>query len=340
MKLTLARRHENAHDEAIYAVASSGLGVVVTGALDETVKTWKVGEDGGLDEEHAYPGHGLGVVALAMPDGRSEGGEATFAANALDSSIRVWDVKTHLPTKVMHTPPGESWGIAFGNDARYLYAAGGSTGALHVYDLSKEFDQSAGSHPPTVSVPLPAPTAPVLTTEKKRQHYAMAVAVAPGGDRVACAAADGTVALFDTAAGGGAPSFAASCEGHAAPVRSLCFVDGGKLLATACDDAHVHLYDARTGALVEAMAGHDGWAVSVRAESAADGSGSSRYLVSTGTDGAVKVWDCDARACIQTLKDSREALWDAAFVRGGSDGARFVVAAGESKEALVYRAEA
>ena len=83
------------------------------------------------------------------------------------------------------------------------------------------------------------------------------------------------------------------------------------------------------------MAGHDGWAVSVSADNA-DG-GDSRYVLSTGTDGAVKLWDTDARACVQTLKDSRGALWDACFVRT-NDSRRFVAAVGEGKEVLLYEA--
>ncbi|GHP08075.1 hypothetical protein PPROV_000681700 [Pycnococcus provasolii] len=343
MKLRLCSRKEAAHADAVWACTSTSTGCILTGSLDETVKSWNVAASGSdaasLEEAHVYSGHGLGVVSLASSPSSSASDTSAplCVSNALDSSIRVWDIASHANIKTFNTPPGESWGVAMHPDNRHVYAAGGSTGALHIYDLTAPAGSENGIRmdKPVASVPLPKPGAAVLTSERKRQHYAMAVAVSPSASRVACSAADGIVALYDTQANGGVPTLIATCEGHASPVRALCFVDNGRLLATASDDTHVHLYDAKTGALVEAMAGHDGWAVSVSADNA-DG-GDSRYVLSTGTDGAVKLWDTDARACVQTLKDSRGALWDACFVRT-NDSRRFVAAVGEGKEVLLYEA--
>ena len=56
---------------------------------------------------------------------------------------------------------------------------------------------------------------------------------------VACGAVDGIINVFDIASG----ALLHTLEGHAMPVRSLCFSPDSQLLLTASDDKDMKIYD-------------------------------------------------------------------------------------------------
>merc|ERR1712087_90243 len=101
MKLRLCSRKEAAHADAVWACTSTSTGCILTGSLDETVKSWNVAASGSdaasLEEAHVYSGHGLGVVSLASSPSSSASDTSAplCVSNALDSSIRVWDIASH-----------------------------------------------------------------------------------------------------------------------------------------------------------------------------------------------------------------------------------------------------
>ena len=54
-----------------------------------------------------HPGHTLGVVSLAVAS------NGLVASSALDSFVRVWDLKTHETRCVIECPAAENWAVAF-----------------------------------------------------------------------------------------------------------------------------------------------------------------------------------------------------------------------------------
>lgn len=56
---------------------------------------------------------------------------------------------------------------------------------------------------------------------------------------VASGAMDGIINVFDVATG----KLVHTLEGHALPVRSLCFSPNSQLLLTASDDGQIKIYD-------------------------------------------------------------------------------------------------
>ena len=242
-------------------------------------------------------GHSLGVVSLAAsPDG------STVASSALDSQIRVWDVATHETKVVIACPPAENWHVAFVPDSQgtsnTLAVAGGASRSVKLYDVSAD-----GAGAELAALALPSDTASEDTTNAK---FVQAVAVSRDGARVACGAADGTVAVFD------APSraFLHRLEGHSAPVRCVAFSPDGKTLYTACDDGHCHAYDVEHKSLLDALPGHRGWVLGVAA------AGDGNAIATCGADAAVKLWDVRAareNACAQTASAQNEAVWSVAF---------------------------
>jgi len=257
-------------------------------------------------------GHSLGVVSLAAsPDG------STVASSALDSQIRVWDVATHETKVVIACPPAENWHVAFVPDSQgtsnTLAVAGGASRSVKLYDVSAD---GAGAELAALALPsdthahsaaaMSAHTGDDASDNTTNAKFVQAVAVSRDGARVACGAADGTVAVFDAAS----RAFLHRLEGHSAPVRCVAFSPDGKTLYTACDDGHCHAYDVEHKSLLDALPGHKGWVLGVAA------AGDGNAVATCGADAAVKLWDVRAareNACAQTASAQNEAVWSVAF---------------------------
>src|SRR5439155_15185037 len=107
---------------------------------------------------------------------------------------------------------------------------------------------------------------------------ARAVAFSPDGTRIVTAGYGATVWHARTGAAG------ASLESDA-QVRDVAFSPDGRRLATAGEDGTVRIWNARSGAQLLVLTGHDWrvWAVAFSPDGA--------RLASVGHDGRIRVWD-------------------------------------------------
>mmetsp|Transcript_46692 Transcript_46692/g.89173 ORF Transcript_46692/g.89173 Transcript_46692/m.89173 type:complete len:311 (-) Transcript_46692:504-1436(-) len=296
MRLSLRNTKVDAHEDSLWSASwTAGPDLLVTGSVDETVKTWRASGDA-CEETHTYTGHQLGVVCIATdPNGLT-------ASSALDSVIRVWDLTTNETRAVLEAPPAEVWGIAFDpckEGARFIAAAGGASECANIFSLeSKE---------KTAMLQLP----PAANDKERPDRFVLAVAYSPDGGRLAASAMDGTVALFDVATS----RLLHVLQGHKMPVRSLCFSPDSKLLLTGCDDSNAHLYDVEHAALIAALSGHQSWVLSVAWSP--DGHG---FLTSS-SDRTVKVWDASTRTSSQTLTQHTDNVWGLVFRPDGTRAA-------------------
>lgn len=120
---------------------------LVTGSVDETVKTW-IEEDNALKNIHTLPEQTLGVVSTT-----AHSGGQWCASSALDSSIRVWSTQDEQPQcKVIEAPPSELWAIAFtpGSDPPQLAAAGGTSNNVALYNVN---ESEPGKTPTKLAIP-------------------------------------------------------------------------------------------------------------------------------------------------------------------------------------------
>jgi WD repeat-containing protein 61 len=88
----------------------------------------------------------------------------------------------------------------------------------------------------------------------------------------------------------------------------------------------VHLYDASSGALIEAFSGHESWVLGV------DAHPSGHYFVSSSSDNTVKFWDIAQRTCVATLKEHKDQVWAVAFKDDGTE----LVSAGDDGCVITY----
>ncbi|KAK6944782.1 Anaphase-promoting complex subunit 4, WD40 domain [Dillenia turbinata] len=302
MKLAGLKSIENAHDDSVWAATwipatDSRPSLLLTGSLDETVRLWQSDE---LVLQGTNTGHSLGVVSVcAHPSG------AIAASASLDSFIRVFDVDSNSTIATLEAPPSEVWQMQFDPKGTTLAVAGGGSASVKLWDTSS-WELIA-----TLSIPRPEGAKPADKTSTKK--FVLSVAWSPDGRRIACGSMDGTISVFDVARA----KFLHHLEGHFMPVRSLVYspIDS-RVLFSASDDAHVHMYDAEGKSLIGAMSGHSSWVLSVDVspEGAAIATGSS--------DRTVRLWDLSMRAAVQTMSNHTDHVWAVAFRPPGRTGER------------------
>ncbi|XP_072976112.1 WD repeat-containing protein VIP3 [Typha angustifolia] len=302
MKLAGIKSVENAHDESIWAAAwvpatDSRPALFLTGSLDETVRLWRPDEL--VAASPPSRGHSLGVVAVAAhPSG------TIAASSSIDSFVRVFYVDSNASIATLEAPPSEVWGMQFDPKGTVLAVAGGGSATVKLWDTS------SWQLVATLAVPRPEGAKPDRTGSGK---FVLSVAWSPDGKRLACGSMDGTIAVFDVARA----KFLHHLEGHHMPVRSLVFspVDS-RVLFTACDDTHVHMYDAEGKSLVGAMSGHVSWVLSV------DASPDGAAIATGSSDRTVRLWDLGMRTAVQTMTNHTDQVWGVAFRPPGGTGVR------------------
>ncbi|XP_057968774.1 WD repeat-containing protein VIP3 [Malania oleifera] len=302
MKLAGLKSVENAHDDSVWAAAwvpatEARAARLLTGSLDETVRLWKSDE---LVLERTNTGHCLGVVSLAA----HPAGEIAASAS-LDSFVRVFHVDSNETLATLEAPPSEVWKMQFDPQGTALAVAGGSSASVKIWDI-KTWQLIA-----TLSIPRPEVSKPADKSGSKK--FVLSVAWSPDGRRLACGSMDGTISIFDVTRA----KFLHHLEGHFMPVRSLVYSPSDpRLLFSASDDAHIHMYDAEGKSLVGAMSGHVNWVLSV------DVSPDGAAIATGSSDRTVRLWDLKNRLALQTMSNHTEQVWEVAFQPTGSAGFR------------------
>ncbi|PKA48905.1 U4/U6 small nuclear ribonucleoprotein PRP4-like protein [Apostasia shenzhenica] len=294
MKLAGLKAVDNAHDESIWAAAwvpatEGRPALLLTGSLDETVRLWRPDE-----LSPAAPpsgGHALGVISVAAHPGGS-----VAASASLDSFIRVFDVESNSTIASLEALPTQVWNMKFDPKGTILAVAGGSSASVKLWNTS------SWQLIDTLTVPQPDASRPPDRTAAGR--FTLSVAWSPDGQRLACGSADGSIAVFDIARA----KFLHNLESHYMPVRSLVYSPlNARVLFSACDDTHVHMYDAEGKSLVSAMSGHASWVLSV------DASPDGAAIATGSSDRTVRLWDLSMRAAVQTMTSHTDQVWCVAF---------------------------
>jgi WD40 repeat protein len=176
---------------------------------------------------------------------------------------------------------------------------------------------------------LPAPARPDLCGFEWRYLHRMArgedrilrghtgevyhVSYSPDGTRLASAAADGTIRVWDAGTG----QELCTLQSHKGEVNAVSFCPDGRLLASAGDDGTIRLWDMTSmGAKVvnspcRMWAAHAGDALEV--EFAPNG----RQLASAGSDGLAKLWDLATGRLLASYKGHDKRIQGLAFAPNG-----------------------
>ena len=258
-----------------------------------------------------------------------------------DGTVRFYDVESTLQLVRINTPQGPVKALAFSADGPIAVLAQDSSVTLADPAAQALVAQVEGDDASTqVALSLDGTVlasanrdgrlrlwkitagARILAFEAPKGFLpGTAVAVAPSGKRVAVGDAGGHVVLWDVATGKLAMTF----ELPQGPVHSLAWSPDGKLLAGACEEERVSLFELATGTRT-ALEGHSGPVLALA------WSPDGKLLASAGSDGSVRLWDAKAGSPRAQLEVSSLPLQAVAF---SADGA-LLAAAGDDKLVHVF----
>lgn len=186
-----------------------------------------------------------------------------------------------------------------------LAVAGGGSASVKLWDTA--------TWQLIATLAVPRPEGPKPSDKSGSGKFVLSVAWSPDGRRLACGSMDGTISVFDVSRA----KFLHNLEGHFMPVRSLVFspIDA-RVLFSASDDGHVHMYDSEGKSLIGAMSGHASWVLSV------DASPDGAAIATGSSDRTVRLWDLNMRAAVQTMSNHSDQVWGVAFRPPGGTGVR------------------
>jgi murein L,D-transpeptidase YafK len=284
-------------------------------------------------------GYSKAVQAVALsPSGRQA------VSGGLDSSARLWDLKTGLLLRTLDTTASKIASVAFSPDGQSIVAAC-SDGKLRVFSLA---------------------TGQTVATLEGHAGGALSVSVSPDGKKLLSAGSDKAIKLWDletgqlvktleghagdttaarfTADGRHALSASADAtlrlwdldtgesktfQGHAEAATSLALCADGAQAVSGSKDKTIKLWDTATGQVLKTFEGHAGEVLSVAF------AGDCGRILSSGGDNALKLWDARTGALLKTLEGHSGAV---ASVQFSSDG-RAAVSGSADKTIRVWDVE-
>lgn len=202
-----------------------------------------------------------------------------------DGSIRIWDVVTGRPLRILyaHTEPVRS--VAFSPDGTLL-AAASNDWTLTIWDVGTG----------TLHHDLRGHDGPVL-----------GVVFSPDGALLASASADRTLNLWNVDGGAILRTF----RGHTDYVRSVAFNPGGAILASGSADGTAILWSVGQGEILHVLRGHEGHVRSVAF------SPDSMMLATGSTDRTLILWTVGWGQPLRVLRAHAGSVFGVAFSPDG-----------------------
>ncbi|KAI9217382.1 WD40-repeat-containing domain protein [Blastocladiella britannica] len=348
------------HRGAVLALAfRPNLAQVASASADHAVLVWNFKP--GL-RAFRYLGHTAAVTAVeyaTSPGRASSGGSHLLVSASLDRTVRLWTPTARA--EVAGTRNGSTGGKG---GAVHVIAA--SSAAVRAATVSPDGATLASAGDDKCIKLWTLPTARFSATLAGHANWVRTVAWAPDAQMLVSGSDDKSVRIWDPRAGGGGSATggaAAARRGSGpggacvkvysgaavgGPVDKVAWHPAGALVAAASADGAVRLWDLRMHRLVQcypdahqqtpspAHAAHkvaSGGNGAVR--SVAFGGARGEWMMTTGTDGLVKVWDVVEGHLVYSLHGHERGATTAAVFAPGNSG--MLATGGEDAQVFVWK---
>jgi len=248
-----------------------------------------------------------GHTGLIHDSGWSRDGRY-LATSGYDASVRVWDVATGKEIQKFYPHAGYACSVAFSADGKTLATGGSEDGLIKLYDVA------TGRN----ILPIQTPDLSIY-----------AITFTPDGRNLVvnhslANRADSSLRIFQTANGAEVKPPATG------PVTAFAVSRDGRNIAYSNARGIIVVLETQGWTEVRRLEGHQSGASSIAFHPV------SRYVASTGRDGAVRIWDTDASRTINTLNVKPETDSRLVF---GADGATLVVSSADGSVRVFGRHE-
>lgn len=277
-----------AHEGAIYSsVVSPDGSLLATAGQDQIIRLWDIAARRSVGELRGHTGE---VNDIAF---NSDG--TLLVSGSDDRTARVWNVATRSTVLVLADPDAVVFGVAISPDGEWL-ATGGRGQLVRLWSASGDLVETLDSTGADIEQ----------------------LVFSPQGEWLAAASGDG-VHLW---------SMADRSQHRMLPVEEpyvgkLSFSPDGRLIAAACQNRHLYLWETETGDGLADWSGHRDVINDV--EFTPDGS----FVATCGRDGTLRFWpvpDGSARVTEPIVVEAGDVfLWSLAFC----DQGRTVVSSGK-----------
>ena len=250
-----ARQVLRFHDSAVNAVALLRDGRAVTSGEDARIALWTLGR---AAPDAVLTGHEGPVAALAVsPDG------TLLASASWDHTVRLWPLAGGRPL-VLEGHDQNVNGVAFLPDNSSVLSVG-YDGSVRIWPLPQPAAPVVVATGSPLNAVVVAPDGEIAVAGAAGHVYLLArsgerrgdiqvspapivaLAISPGGARIAAASIGGSVAIIDRAA----RRVVQTLTGHGMPAWSLAFLPDGRILLTGGADRMIRRWDAETGQPVD-----------------------------------------------------------------------------------------
>jgi eukaryotic-like serine/threonine-protein kinase len=265
------------HSDAVWAIAVSPLGEIVSGSFDKTIKVWNP-QTGKL--LRTLSGHSDAVRAIAISQDGS-----LLASGSSDKTIKIWNLQTGKLLRTLSGHRGAIWSVSISPDGKTL-VSGAYDGAIKIWNLQTGERLDLPEHDDSI----------------------WSVAISPDGQTLVSGAYDGAIKIWNLQT---RELLSTLSEGHSEAVRSIAISSDGQTLVSGSWDKTVKVWDLQTGRLLHTLSGHSDRVVSVAI------SPTDQTIASSSLDRTIKLWDLQTGRSLRTLSGHTDWVLSVAFSADG-----------------------